>query len=113
MRDISEVTGFHFHVYYSDNNRENAKEIFRHFPTAHWYDKPIGPHTQPMFAIEVPPSSSRGIPHLDMEDVYKFMILNRNGLSVLMHPITENELEAHTTLAIWLGTPIPLDLDKL
>lgn len=105
MRNINDIKGFHFHVYYSDDSRAKAWELFKCFPEARWYAKPLGPHTQPMFALEVASSH--------MEDVYKFMILNRDGLSVLIHPITDNELEDHTTSVGWLGTPVPLDLDKL
>jgi len=106
MRDIRDIKGFHFHVYYSNDSREKARELFNYFGSnAHWYDKPIGPHTQPMFVVEETPSH--------MEDVYKFMILNRGDLSVLIHPITKNELEDHTTSVGWLGKPVPLDLDWL
>lgn len=105
MRSIDTIKGFHFHVYYSNANMEYASKLFGHFPDAHWYDMPIGPHTQPMFVVEIAPST--------MGEVYQFMILNRNGLSVLIHPITANELEDHTTSVGWLGTPVPLDLDRL
>ena|SRR5665213_2440739 len=105
MRNANEIGGFHFHIYYSNESRKKAEDIFKCFPNAHWYDKPVGPHTQPMFLIEVA--------LLRMEEVYKFMILNRNGLSVLIHPLTVNELEDHTTSAGWLGDKVPLDLDKL
>jgi DOPA 4,5-dioxygenase len=37
----------------------------------------------------------------------------RQDLSVLIHPLWENELEAHTTGARWLGEKLPLDLTVL
>ena len=35
------------------------------------------------------------------------------GFSVLIHPILDHEIEAHTTYATWLGVPLELYLDKL
>ncbi|WP_413167957.1 DOPA 4,5-dioxygenase family protein [Capilliphycus salinus ALCB114379] len=35
---------------------------------------------------------------------------NREGLSVLVHGLTGNDLEDHTEHASWLGTAVPLKL---
>ena len=37
----------------------------------------------------------------------------RQGLPVLIHPVQENELKAHTFNARWLGEKLPLDLKVL
>jgi aromatic ring-cleaving dioxygenase len=37
-------------------------------------------------------------------------MLNRDGLVVLVHPETGNDLIDHTTHAAWLGPPLPLRL---
>jgi DOPA 4,5-dioxygenase len=37
----------------------------------------------------------------------------REGLSVLIHPVQQDELDAHTNSAIWLGTKLDLKLDAL
>ena len=37
----------------------------------------------------------------------------RQGLSVLIHPVQENEMEAHTVFTKWLGEELPLDLNIL
>jgi DOPA 4,5-dioxygenase len=40
-------------------------------------------------------------------------MLNREGLDVLVHPLTESNYDDHSTYALWLGTPVPLRLDRL
>jgi DOPA 4,5-dioxygenase len=40
-------------------------------------------------------------------------MLNRDGLDVLVHPLTEDAVEDHSSFAIWLGTPVPLRLNTL
>ena len=37
-------------------------------------------------------------------------MLNRNGLDVLVHPLTEDAVEDHSSYAIWLGSPVELKL---
>jgi aromatic ring-cleaving dioxygenase len=36
-------------------------------------------------------------------------ILEPTGLTSLIHPLTDDDLADHTTLAQWLGEPLPLD----
>jgi len=40
-------------------------------------------------------------------------MLNREGLNILVHPLTDDMLDDHTVYALWLGTPITLKLDTM
>jgi DOPA 4,5-dioxygenase len=40
-------------------------------------------------------------------------MLNREGLNVLVHPLTHSNYDDHSTYALWLGTPVPLRLERL
>jgi len=40
-------------------------------------------------------------------------MLNREGLDVLVHPLTESSYDDHSKNALWLGTPVPMRLDIL
>ena len=40
-----------------------------------------------------------------------WLMLNRDGLTVLLHPETGDDLTDHTTHAAWLGAMLPLRLD--
>ena len=40
-------------------------------------------------------------------------MLNRRGLDVLIHPLTDDLVRDHDTDGAWLGTPVPLKLHVL
>jgi DOPA 4,5-dioxygenase len=40
-------------------------------------------------------------------------MFNREGLDVLVHPLTEDMVDDHTIFALWLGTPVALKIDTL
>jgi DOPA 4,5-dioxygenase len=40
-------------------------------------------------------------------------MLNRDGLDVLVHPLTEDVAEDHSSYAVWLGDPVELKLHTL
>lgn len=53
------------------------------------------------------------IPAAEIDDAIRIIEQKRRGLSVLIHPVQANELEAHTASARWLGTPLALKLEVL
>ena len=40
-------------------------------------------------------------------------MLNRDGLNILVHPLTDDSVADHTRFAAWLGTPLPLRIEVL
>jgi aromatic ring-cleaving dioxygenase len=40
-------------------------------------------------------------------------MLNRDGLDVLVHPLSDSSYNDHTALAMWLGSPVALRTDTL
>ena len=40
-------------------------------------------------------------------------LIEASGLTALVHPLTDDDLADHTTLAHWIGEPIELDLTTL
>lgn len=104
---------FHGHVYFSADQIERATEVRQNLASAlpqltylgKLITRPIGPHTKPMFEIHIPAA--------EIERIMPVIDELRQGLSVLIHPVQENELEAHTTGARWLGEKLPLDLTVL
>jgi aromatic ring-cleaving dioxygenase len=40
-------------------------------------------------------------------------MVNRRGLNVLIHPLTDDPVRDHDTDCVWLGTPVPLKLHVL
>jgi DOPA 4,5-dioxygenase len=40
-------------------------------------------------------------------------MFNREGLDILVHPLTDDMVDDHTVYAMWLGTPVKLKLDTM
>ena len=110
--DTGQITGYHAHIYYDPEATKEAaallrEQIGRHFDAAigNWHDEPVGPHPVAMYQVVFPSSTfSRLVP---------WLMLNRNGLDVLVHPETGNEYDDHTKHSVWLGNPLPLRTERL
>lgn len=104
---------FHGHIYFSEDNIELAATVRENLAKAlpqltyigRLIPKPIGPHTRPMFEIHIPAA--------EIDAIMPVIDALRQGLPVLIHPVQENELKAHTCNARWLGEKLPLDLKVL
>lgn len=110
--DAASVHGWHAHVYYDAASRAEAAAVrdglAAHFPAARlgrWHDAPIGPHTRAMFQVAFAPDL--------LPTLLPWLMLNRRGLAVLLHPETGHELADHTRHAAWLGEVLPLHTDVL
>lgn len=108
---MTQLKGYHAHVYYDAATRPIAERLrdtiiskFAVEPGA-FSDEPRGPHPVPQFNMifEIP----------EFQNIVPWLMFNREGLSVLVHPLTESNYDDHSKLALWLGTPVPLRLDRL
>jgi DOPA 4,5-dioxygenase len=107
------IRDYHAHIYYDPaSTRDRAarlrERVAAAFPDAtlgRWHDALVGPHPQSMYQIAFPP---RLLPSL-----LPWLMLNRDGLTVLVHPGTGNDLKDHTDHAAWLGGMLPLRLEAL
>ena len=103
---------WHAHVYYDQGDRGIAERLHRElrdlqaggrFPelklVGRMIDRAVGPHPKPQFEIHVLASAVARVHEL----------LAGAGLTALIHPLTDDDLADHTTLARWLGEPLPLD----
>ena len=70
-----------------------------------WHDTPVGPHTQSMYQIAFPPAL--------LASFLPWLMLNRDGLSILLHPGTGDAYADHIEHAVWLGSALPLRLNVL
>ena len=68
-------------------------------------DEPRGPHPVSQFNVI--------FERREFQSVVPWLMLNRDGLDVLVHPLTESSYNDHTNYAMWLGTPVPMRLDIL
>jgi aromatic ring-cleaving dioxygenase len=70
------------------------------------WDRLVGPHLLPMFEVNVFSPAQFGA-------FITWLSINRGPLSALVHPNTGDEVGDHTSGAIWLGPPVPLNIDIL
>ncbi len=104
---------YHAHIYFRMEQAELAAKVretlAREIPQLTYLGPliamPIGPHPLPMFEIHIPIAF--------VETAIQTIDTLRQGLTVLIHPVQHNELQAHTELARWLGEPLPLKLEVL
>lgn len=107
------ITGYHAHVYYDPAATRDRAERVRgwigeRFPAAQlgrWHDAPVGPHPRAMFQIAFPVEI--------FPDFVPWLMLNRLGLAVLVHPNTADARADHLAHALWMGEVLPLDADVL
>src|ERR1700746_320093 len=108
---MSENKGFHAHVYYNDESKAKAARLsatlLERFKVegGTLSDEPRGPHPISQFNVifETP----------EFQNIVPWLMLNRDGLDVLVHPLTHSSYDDHSKNALWLGTPVPMKLDIL
>ena len=108
---MTEIKGYHAHVYYNAATRQIAEGLrdtiiarFAVEPGA-FSDEPRGPHPISQFNIIFQTT--------EFQKIVPWLMLNRDGLNILVHPLTGDSLADHTRFAAWLGTPLPLRLEVL
>ena len=112
-RDPGAIKDYHAHIYYDPAKTRDAAARLREgigaaFPAAtlgSWHDEPVGPHTVAMYQIAFAAA--------DFARLVPWLMLNRTGLDVLVHPLAGSAYDDHTIYAMWLGDRLPLRLDVL
>jgi len=104
---ISTITSYHAHIYFRDPSeracaaalREAMAERFS-LQLGRWHEQPIGPHAAPMYQVA-----------FDIAVFATFipwLMLNRQGLAILIHPNTGNARRDHVTNAFFMGEILPI-----
>lgn len=106
-RPVAAIAGYHAHIYF-DGDAERAEamalrdEIAERFSVTlgRVHDRLVGPHAKPMYQVAFAPEIfARFLP---------WLMLNRRGLTVLVHPNTDSERRDHQVNALWLGAVLPI-----
>ena len=111
LRETTGIQGYHAHIYYDPGTRAVAERLREAIGPAfdvrlgRWHDRPVGPHPKSMYQIAFPVS--------EFPRLVPWLMLNRAGLDVLVHPETGEDYEDHAYHALWLGRPLSLDLESL
>jgi aromatic ring-cleaving dioxygenase len=112
MNDQSpHIDGYHAHVYYDTDSRATAEQLAKAVTDKFavelggFFDEPAGPH--PVANLQIIFSTA------EFASVVPWLMLNRHGLNVLIHPLTDDSVRDHDTDCAWLGTPVQLKLHVL
>jgi aromatic ring-cleaving dioxygenase len=106
-----EIIGWHCHVYFELAQRERAvilnDKIQDNFSIwdYRWLNSANPLHPLPMFRFQ--------FNRHELAQFVEWITLNRDGLSVLLHAITGDDIFDHSYNAMWLGQPLALDIDGL
>lgn len=107
--DVTDIKAWHAHLYFGDDKElEIAKEVAQLLDqkftvrVGRFHRQPVGPHTrwscQVSFVGE------------EFAKLVPWLLLNRRGLDVFLHPVTGQDYWDHTEGTAWLGRSWPLDL---
>jgi len=101
------VVEYHAHVYYNPRTKPVAatvrERIEKRFPVrmGRWHDEPVGPHPISMYQVAFPPEL--------FATIVPWLMTNRDGLNILVHPETGDGYTDHLLYGMWLGTRIDLN----
>jgi aromatic ring-cleaving dioxygenase len=108
---MSEISGYHAHIYFDaaslDKARalcEAARERFG-VEMGRVHEKNVGPH--PRWSCQL------AFPSEKFAEVVPWLALNRNGLTVFLHPETGDVIADHTEHAMWMGEMLGLNIGEL
>lgn len=105
---MSEIGGWHAHVYFDAATRGKAQRLCEAardrfgVVMGRMHERPVGPH--PAWSCQLA---------FDVDafaHVVPWLALERDGLVVLVHPETGDERADHTRHAMWMGAVLPLDV---
>lgn len=102
---------YHAHVYWNDEV-ERAKAMYvrtilegMECQLGRIMEQPIGPHPLPMFQVAYTSDVQ--------QDLEEMLESDGEGLSILLHQDTGDDVHDHTRGARWFGEPVNLDIEWL
>ena len=116
MSSFPDDAPYHAHIYYQPGQRRGAEAL----------QADLGRLTLPGSAPHIlfvgQLKDGKAGPHPISQFEFHFLkrelggvlpLIEASGLTALVHPLTDDDLADHTTLAHWIGEPIALDLTTL
>ncbi|WP_025097353.1 DOPA 4,5-dioxygenase family protein [Burkholderia sp. A1] len=109
---INQIQSYHAHIYFEGAEENQAALLLRgeiadrfHVSLGRVHDRAIGPHARPMYQVAFSPDEfMRFVP---------WLMMNRKGLAVLIHPNTGRPRQDHLSDAMWMGEILPINSDPL
>lgn len=105
---MTTIASYHAHIYFDAETLGQARTLCEAardtlpVEMGRMHEKNVGPH--PMWSCQLSFDADA------LGKVMPWLILNRDGLIVLIHPNTGQHLEDHRDRAVWMGACLALDL---
>ena len=106
---VNNHDNYHAHVYFDQETLEvaeslcnKASELFM-LKVGRLHHNAVGPHSK--WSCQITFSSH------DFEQFIPWLDNNRQGLNILVHALTDDNLKDHTEYACWLGNKVRLNLE--
>jgi len=107
---------YHAHIYYASGQRAAAEALRSEFErlassqadprilfVGQLREGKAGPHPVSQYEVHFLRGALSGV----------VKMIEASGLRALVHPLTDDDMADHTTLAHWIGAPLDLDLTTL
>ena len=102
LQPLAAIASFHAHIYFDGTaQRELAmtlrEQIGERFSATlgRVHDRPVGPHARAMYQVAFDVAT--------FGNFVPWLMLNRQGLTVLVHPNTRDARRDHLVHALWMG----------
>jgi DOPA 4,5-dioxygenase len=105
--DTARIVDYHMHVYYDPASRDTAALLRQWVEDrftvrmGRWHDVPVGPHPAAMYQIQFEPDL--------FTTLVPFVMMNRMGLTVLLHPESGRPRDDHMINATWMGAVLQIN----
>jgi DOPA 4,5-dioxygenase len=112
-RPVAAIEGWHAHIYYDPEQtkddaarlRARIEEAFPDTRMGGWHDNAVGPHLVAMYQVAFRTDQ--------FDQLVQWLAVNREGLDILVHPLTDNAFNDHVIFGFWMGNKLPLNEERL
>ena len=108
---FTRITSYHAHIYFDEDNHYKAARLRQwvmerfHVELGNWNLEPRGPHVTPSFYF--------GFTNDLLAVIVPWLQLNSLGLTILLHPNTDDPRADHLDYALWINRTQPVNAYRL